>query len=367
MKIEQIRSLFPVTKEAIYLNCASQAPLNTLVYDRLQTHLETELNPVGKNALDRDNVRVLLSKLLGGLPQEYALVTSTGIGISIVAQGLNLKKGDNVVVPECEHWNNTFPWLRLQKKGVEIRFVKIEEDNSIDLKSIEKLVDNNTRVVSIAAVRFNSGFRTNLAAVGKVAHKHGALFLVDAAQAAGMVPIDIEKDGIDVMAGCGFKWLLGMHGTGYLYVSEKASKMIDPVLPGMFAAPHHFDKLSYHQDSRKYETGTIAYSLFDSWSAGLELLLEIGVENIYAKALENTDFILDGLRQKGYNIVTPTKNRLERCAIVHFNTGSFETTKALYEKLTNNKILTTLQGQNIRVSPNFFTTKEEIQTFLNLI
>ena len=365
--LEQIRQLFPVTKEAVYLNTASQSPLNTLVNDRLQTHLKTELNPVGKKEFDRNNVRVLLAKLLGGSPQEYALVTSTGVGMGIVAQGINFKKGDNVIIPEQEHWNNIFPWLHLEKKGIEIRFAKINEDNSIDPEAIEKLIDNKTRAVSIAAVRFNSGFRPNLSAIGKIAHEHGALFVVDVAQAAGMIPIDVEKKGIDVMTGCGFKWLLGIHGTGFLYVSKRVINRIDAVLPGKFAAPTNYNELSLYSDSRKFETGTIAYPLFDAWTAGLNLLIEIGVDNIYEKVLENTDMLIDGLNQKGYNIVTPTKKRKERTAIVHFNTGSLETTKSLYAKLLDNKIIVSLQTNNIRVSPNFFTTKEEIKMFLNLV
>lgn len=367
MNIEQIRSLFPITKQAVYLNSASQSPLNILVYDKLQTHLKTELNPVGKKAFNRDDTRMLLSKLLGGLPQEYALTTSTGVGIGMVAQGIDFKRGDNIIIPEREHWNNTFPWLNLEKKGVEIRLAKINENNSIDVESIKKLIDSKTRVVAIAAVRFNSGFRPNLAAIGKIAHEKGALFVVDAAQGAGMVPIDVEKDQIDVMAGCGFKWLLGMHGTGFLYVSKRVVKMISPIVPGMFAAHTVHDQLSYYDDSRKFETGTIAYALFNAWSAGLQLILDIGVENIYEKALENTDLLIDGLQQKGYQISTPIRKREERTAIVLFNTGSFKTTKTLYEKLKEKKVLVTLQSENIRVSPNFFTTKEEIRLFLNLI
>lgn len=367
MNIEQIRSLFPVTKESVYLNNASQSPLNTLVNDRLQAYLKTELNPIGKKGFDREYIRVLLSKLLGGLPEEYALVTSTGVGLGIIAQGLHLKKGDNIIIPEREHWNNTFPWLQLKQKGIEVRFAKINEDNSIDPKAIEKLIDHKTRVVAIAAVSFNSGFRPNISAIGKITRKKGVLFVVDAAQAAGMIPIDVEKDQIDVMAGCGFKWLLGLHGTGFLYVSKRIVKMIDPVLPGMFAAENNYHELSYHNDSRKFETGTIAYSLFEAWSAGLELLLEIGIKNIYEKALKNTDLLINGLEEKGYEIITPTRKKEERTAIVHFNTGSFDTTKMLYDKLKDHKVLVTLQEKNIRVSPNFFTSTNEIRLFLNLI
>ncbi len=367
MNKEQIRSLFPITKEAVYLNNALQSPMNTLVHDSLQEHLKTELNPLGKKAFNRDHTRALLAKLLGGSANAYALVTSTGAGLGIVAQGLEINQGDNIVLPEREHWNNTFPWLNLKAKGVEVRFAKLNEDNSIDPEAIGKLIDDKTRVVTIAAVRFNSGFRANLRAIGELAHKNGALFVVDVAQAAGMVPIDVEKDQIDVMAGCGFKWLLGMHGTGFLYVSKKAAKMIKPVMPGMFAAQNAYNELAYYDDSRKYETGTIAYTLFNAWSAGLQLLLDIGVENIYEHALELSDLLIEGLQAKGYHIVTPTKKREERSAIVHFNTGDLEKTKALHQKLTANRVLLTLQAENIRVSPNFFTTKEEISIFLGLL
>jgi len=367
MNIEQIRPLFPITKEAVYLNSASQCPLNILVNDRLQLFLKKELNPVGKEGFNREAIRVLLSKLLGGLPQEYALVTSTGVGLGIAAQGIDLKKGDNIVIPEREHWNNIFPWLQLEKKGVEIRFAKLNLDNSIDPDAFEKIVDEKTKIVALAAVRFNSGFRPNLQAIGKIAHAKGALFVVDAAQAAGMIPIDVEKYQIDIMAGCGFKWLLGMHGTGFLYVSKRVIDRINPVLPGMYAAEKNYNKLTYHKDARKFETGTIAYALFDAWSAGLELLLEIGIETIYQKTLENTDLIIDGLRKKGYQIVTPTKNREGRTAIVHFNAGTLKTTKALYEKLKTEKVLVTLQAENIRVSPNFFNTKAEMNKFLSLV
>ena len=365
MNIEQIRALFPVTKQAVYLNNASQSPLNTLVNDQLQIILKTELIPVDKKAFQRNDIRVLLSKILGGSAEEFALTTSTGIGIGMIAQGIDFNKGDNIVIPENEHWNNTFPWLNLRKKGVEIRFAKLNEDHSFDPEAIEKLTDKNTRVIAIAAVRFNSGFKPNLLKIGKIAHKKGAIFVVDAAQAAGMIPIDVEKMQIDVMAGCGFKWLLGLHGTGFLYVSKRIVKMIHPTLPGMFAAEPIYDELAYHNDARKFETGTIAYTLFNAWSAGLQLLLHIGVENIYEKALENTDFIIAGLQEKGYQIISPIKNREDRTAIVHFTMGSFETSKTLYEKLIENKVLVTLQGENIRVSPNFFTTKEEIDTFEN--
>jgi selenocysteine lyase/cysteine desulfurase len=367
MDITKIRTLFPVTKEAIYLNSASQSPLNTCVQNKLEAYLKTEITFEGKKGFNRDDIRIPLANLLGGSSEEYALTTSTGVGLGMIAQGIDFKKGDNIIIPEKEHWNNAFPWLHLEKKGVEIRFVKLNKDNSLNPKAIERLIDNKTRVVAVAAVRFNSGFRPNLGEISKIAHAENALFVVDAAQGAGMVPINVDKDGIDIMAGCGFKWLLGMHGTGFLYVSNRVVKMIQPVLPGMYAAHIKYDKLSYYEDARKFETGTLAYSLFTAWSAGLELLLSIGVHTIYEKALENTTLIINGLLKNNYNLITPIKNKEERSAIVHFYANSYEKTNELFSKLKAHKVLVTLQGENIRVSPNFFTTKEEIEVFLNLL
>ena len=90
-------------------------------------------------------------------------------------------------------------------------------------------------------------------------------------------------------------------------------------------------------------------------------------KKVYQLALENTDLIIEGLKEKGYTIVTPLRKRNERTAIVHFNTNSIKTTKVLYEKLKENKVLVTLQNENIRVSPNFFNTKEEIRVFLSFV
>ena len=120
MDITKIRSLFPITKEATYLNSASQAPLNTCVQNKLEAYLKSEITFEGKKGFNRDDIRIPLANLLGGSSEEYALTTSTGVGLGMIAQGIDFKKGDNIIIPEKEHWNNAFPWLHLEKKGIEV-------------------------------------------------------------------------------------------------------------------------------------------------------------------------------------------------------------------------------------------------------
>ena len=229
------------------------------------------------------------------------------------------------------------------------------------------MVDGNTRILATTAVRFNTGFRANLPLLSKIAHDKGALFVVDGIQGAGVFPIDVDEMGIDIHVCAGFKWLLGMPGTGFLYVSEAAREKIHPVLPGMSAAENKFRELIYHPDARRYETGTMAYSLFHAWVAGLDLLKEVGVANIHTRVLELTDRIIAGLQSSNIEIVSPVEKTSERSAIIAFTMGSETANKTLQEKLTAKKIITALRDGRVRVSPNFFNTEEEIDNFLAVL
>lgn len=361
------RTLFPVTEKSVYLNNAAESPLNTRVHHKLNEYLQLAAQEPQNKPEVRTGIRKQLSAIFGGAADEYALVTSTGIGIGIVAAGFQWQKGDNVVVPIDEHWNNTFPWLALRERGVEVRFVPVGEDQRIDPDKIASMVDQNTRILSAAAVRFDTGFRADLKLLSEIAHNKGALFMVDGIQGAGVFPINVIEDGVDILACGGFKWLLGMPGTGFLYVNKKAQENISPVLPGMFSAENNSRELHYFLDARRYETGTIAYSLFHAWSAGLEILEEIGISNILAHALRLTDKIIAGLHAKNIIIVTPIENVHERSAIISFSMGSDVANKSFYEKLREHKVIVALRGGQIRVSPNFYNTEEEVERFLELL
>ena len=359
-----IRTLFPVCRRSVFLNNAAESPLNVRVNRRLQEYLALASEEPQKKPSVREPVRAALSGLFGGTPDEYALVTSTGVGIGIAASGYQWQEGDNVVVPADEHWNNTFPWLALQERGVDCRLVPADGGQRVDPRHLAAKVDGNTRMVATTAVRFDTGFRSDLRLLSSIAHESGALFVVDGIQAAGVCPIHVNEDGIDVLACAGFKWLLGMPGTGFLYANKRAQEMIRPVLPGMYAAEHDTRHLNYHSDARRYETGTLAYSLFDAWTAGLEILSEVGVARIHERVIELTDVLIAGLDAKGITVVSPVEKIGERSAIISFTLGSEPANKGLYEKLMAQRIIVALREGRIRVSPNFFNTEEEIERFL---
>lgn len=367
MNITALRALFPVTGKSIFLNNAAESPLNIRERQKLEDYLTLACDAPQKKPSVRHAVRAALCELFGGASEDYALMTSTGVGVGIVASGYTWQKGDNVVVPADEHWNNTFPWLALRERGVDVRLVPVDNDQRVNPKTVAAMVDDHTRILTTAAVRFNTGFRADLKLLSAIAHDKKALFAVDGIQGAGVFPLNVEEEGIDILSCAGFKWLLGMPGTGFLYISKKAQEKIRPVLPGMFAAEDNTRELHYFPDARRYETGTIAYSLFHAWTAGLDILKEVGLDNIHARVLELTDHLIAGLRSKNITIASPVEKASERSAIISFTLGSEKANKELYDRLMTQNIIVALRDGRVRVSPNFFNTEAEIDQLLQAL
>ena len=364
---DAVRALFPIIEHRTYLLNAGQSPLNARSFAALNQYLEWAATDTDERPETRTPLRKLLSGLLGGQPSDYAITTSTGSGISTVAAGMDWKAGDNVVLPAGEHWNSTFPWFNLASQGVKIRTVQPDANNRVTLADMAAQVDDRTRVISVTAVRFDTGFRADLKALSDLAHAHDALLIVDGTQCAGASVMNVIDDGIDVLACGGFKWLMGLAGTGFMYVSERARALIKPVSPGMFSAEHSFNKLDFHDDARRYETGTVAYALMHGWAAGLELITELGIENIAARNLELTDRIIAGLKDTKHQIRTPTDTPKERSAIVAFTAGSEDANKVIFDRLAKADVQLSLRHGSLRVSPNFFNTETEIDRFLSYL
>jgi selenocysteine lyase/cysteine desulfurase len=367
MDSSAIRRLFPVTRQMAYLNTAAQSALATPVRERLDTYLDRAAADPDHRPSARHPVRPLLAGLFGGSVEEYALVTSTGVGLGLAAAGYAWVPGDNVVLPADEHWNNTYPWLALRDRGVDVRLVPVGADERVEPEAIAAHVDDCTRLVALAAVRHLTGFRADLRAISRIAHERDALFVVDGVQAAGVVPLNVDEDGIDVLACAGFKWLLGLHGTGFLFVRRNVWPRIRPVLPGAFAAEDTLRELRWLPSAQRYETGSLSYSLFHAWTAGLELVTDLGVPAIHARSLALTDRLIEGLRARGVDVVTPAMHPDERSAIVAFTAGSPESNRALHARLAERSVSVAVRGGRCRVSPAFYNNEDDIDQLLDAL
>ncbi|MFZ5817847.1 MAG: aminotransferase class V-fold PLP-dependent enzyme, partial [Bacillota bacterium] len=331
--MERFRGLFPVVDRMLYLNHASETPVPTPVRQRIEEYMDVAAGDPDAAFIDLQPLKERLARLLGGSPAEYAVMPNTSTAINAVALGLDWRPGDNVVVPAQEFPANLYPWLNLRERGVEVRIVPLERNLRVDPARVAERVDGRTRVLAVSAVEYLSGFRNDLPRLSEMARARGALFVVDGIQAAGAMPLDVEADGIDVLAAGGYKWLIGPIGTGFLYIRRSVWERVRPVLPGAFSSIQGAEDpdglFTFRPDAGRYESGCMPFSLLHGWTAGLDMLLEAGIDNVSAQIRLLTDRLIAGLQVRGIAIASPVGRKSERSGILSFTLGSPEANEAL--------------------------------------
>ena len=371
----EIRSLFPVTERAIYFNHAAISPPPITAIRAIEAQLKDVQENGSKNYRSwlavKERTRALLAKLLGARrPEQVAFVRNTSDALSTVANGLDWRAGDNIVTFSHEFPSNIYPWLRIRDAfGVEVRMCD-ERDGRMDLDELESLIDSHTRLVAISHVQYASGFRANLERLGRATRKHDALFVVDAIQALGVIPTDVEADLIDVAAGASHKWLLGPEGVGYLYLSDRARERIQPTLVGWISVPDPEDYFNFDQPwsagTLAWETGTGPTALIHGLHASLELLSGQGAQQV-ADYLEGlTDYLCERLQEKNYEVVS-SRAPGEKSQIVCVRHRDGMTPMALYAHLMARNIVTAPRGTRLRISPHLYNTSQEVDELVEAI
>ncbi len=367
----EVRALFPITQRSIYFNHAAVSPPPTTSIRAVEAQLRDVHENGSKNfrswLAEKEDARKLLANLLGASPTQVAFVRNTSDALSTVANGLNWRAGDNIVTFSREFTSNVYPWLRIRDVfGVEVRMCE-ERNGRIDLSKLESMIDDHTRIVAISHVQYASGFRTDLARVGQVARRHDALFVVDAIQALGAVPTNVEAEFIDVAAGASHKWLLAPEGVGYLFLSDRARERIQPTLVGWTSVPNPEDYLNFEQGWNRgtlaWETGTGPAALFYGFKASLELLHNAGVQRIADYLEELTDYLCERLAGKNYEVVS-SRVPGEKSQIVCIRHRGGLSSMALYHHLNKRDIITAPRGDRLRIAPHFYNTATEVDQFV---
>jgi cysteine desulfurase / selenocysteine lyase len=373
-----LRALFPITKRFNYLNHAavSPLPLPTLAAVESQLRDVHENGSVNfQNWLSvKEQARKLLADLLGARPEQVAFMRNTSDALSTVANGLTWRNGDNIVTFRGEFPSNIYPWLRVRDAfGVQVRMCE-ERDGRIDFEDLARLIDQNTRVVTISHVQYGSGFRVDLERLGRLVRQQDALLVVDVIQALGVVPIDVEAQLVDVAAGASHKWLLAPEGVGYLYLSDRARERIQPTLVGWISVPDPEDFQNFEQGWKQgalaWETGTGPACLIYGLKASLELLTGIGTPQIAAHLEELTDYLCERLPED-YEVVS-SRRPGEKSQIVCIRHAAAHqqpamSAMALYARLKKQKIITAPRGDRLRIAPHVYNTREEMDQLVDVL
>jgi selenocysteine lyase/cysteine desulfurase len=365
MEIEMLRREMPITRHYNFLDHAAVAPVSGRAADAMRRHAEeaaTHAHVRGGLYPESKRARQLSAKLLNCHPEEVTFVKNTSEGLSYVANGLNWSKGDKIVTTAAEFPANIYPWMNLQTAGVQLRMVP-EDKGRIPLDRIVQLIDERTRLVTISAVQFASGYRTDLAALGAACQERGVLFCVDAIQALGCVPIDVRAMKIDFLSADGHKWLLGPEGAGIFYCRHELLGSLRPTSLGWLSVkdPMNFGeyKLDFRNDARRFDGGS--YNLAGIWGLGasIEWLLDIGIDNVWKRVGALTDRLVEGVQEKGYRVVSSRESG-EASGIVAFVSGTHDHNRIVSHLRQEYRTVIAAREGRLRVSPHFYNTEAEI-------
>lgn len=363
--IDKVREDFPITQKMVYLDNGAKSAQATSVRAALESYLDL-WSEKGSDYpywwTQVDYARKKLADLISANKEEIAFASSCTHAVNIVAEGLDLQPGDNIVVAADEFPSNLYPWLGLREKGVEIRLAT-SEDGKLPLERYLTHVDEKTRLLAVSHVQYATGYRCNLEEFSVFCKQRNIRFLVDATQSLGIVPINTKKYSIDYLVASTYKWLLGTDGLAVLYIAQNALNSLRFSYTGWSGRTEPNDythyRLEYPQEARRFELGNLNYSAITALNAGVDYLDSIGIVDAMRAAKER---------------VFQFKRYLKSQPKVHLcsnfddeNTGPLITFavqgrphKEVHTFLLEQGFKCALRSNGIRVSPSFYTTSEEI-------
>ena len=372
MDWDALRDEFPITRNYNFQNHAAVSPISRRAADAVREYLKhAEENSYLKGGFYKhaDRVRGQIAELINAKPDEVTFCKNTSEGLSLVANGLSWNNGDNVVTSNAEFAANMYPWMALRSRGVQVRMV-FEEDGRVPLERLMETIDSRTRVVTISSVQFASGFRTDLATLGEYCQSKGVFLCVDAIQSLGVFPIDVKGMNIDFLAADGHKWLCAPEGAGLFFVRKELQGHLRPTSIGWMSMkdPFNFGRYQFEfaDSAQRYDSGS--YNLAGIYALGgaIDLLQEIGIEYISQRLLQLTDRLTEGVRAKGYRVVS-SRMPGEASGIVAFFSDVHSPEPIQRHLQTEHRIVIAVRCGRLRASPHVYNTEREIDQLVEAL
>jgi selenocysteine lyase/cysteine desulfurase len=372
MDIQKARSLFPYLKTGkIYLGHASAAPLSTYVVDRLKDYIyvrsETKIDDYVAVIKAMENVKKGLADLINSTPDRIAFTDNTNNGLNMLAQSVVWKKGDRIILNDVEFPANVYPFMNLKNLGVEIDFVK-SHDGIASAEDIINAITPATKLISVSQVQFISGYRVDLDLIGKACNEKGIIFSVDAIQGLGAVRLDVKKSNIDFIS-CGTqKWLLGLQGLAFIYLSKELQESMEPKQKGWLSVEDAWNLLDYNLVGKKsadvFQNGTMNYPGIHAMDASLTLLKEFGAEEIEERIINNSVYFISRLKEIG---LTPYLYGLDRKYLSGIVTFIHPSADKIFHELLRRNIISSLRESGIRFAHHFYNTTDDIDKVISAL
>ena len=373
---------FPHSETQIYFNHASISPLP----ERTRRKMGWAVDQLAQNPTHfwqhegmpmNESLKAALATLINAAhSEEIVPITTTSAGLNGVAQAIDWQPTDNIAFCEMEFPSNAYPWLSLQRDGVDVRQVTAVH-GGLTLAKLQEVVDEHTRLIAASAIQFFTGHRTDLMEIGRFCHERDIIFVVDAIQAIGHIPIDVQAMHIDILASGGQKSLLAPPGVGFMYVRHSLAETLLPRAIGPNATVDFLYWLNYDltplPGAQRFMSGTPnlvgMFGLYES----VQLLQELGVAQIDAHTRQLATATIQQLHALGYTVITPHDQEQALGPIVTFRSPlDNEATDALVAHLAQQQTIVvkhvdSLGNPHIRISFHCYNTLAEVTRFMELL
>lgn len=362
--LEHWRAEFPILARTTYLNSCSLGALSQRAEHRIAQFHE-DWHSLGASAwyeiwLDRlAELRARVGGVLHAGESEIALAASVSAALTVIASALDYRRRPRVVVSELDFPTLAYQWLA--RRDVEVVIVRSDDGATIDPQRFADAVDDRTAVLATSHVYYTTGAIQDLAALADIAHRAGALFVVDAYQSAGQIPCDVRAADADIFIAGPLKWLLGGPGLSYLYVRDALVRELEPQCAGWFGAHDQFrfdtEHFEFRADARRFELGTPALPTVHAALGGQEIVDEVGIERIRAHNATLTEMLIERVRALGF-AVRCAPEPAQRSAIVMIG---HDDPAGCVAHLAKRDIIVDHRPGFVRVSPHFYNTAAEIE------
>jgi selenocysteine lyase/cysteine desulfurase len=364
--VKGCRSRFPIFERLTYINSCSQGALSDSVraaYDHYLTGWDERGAPWEYWVERTETARATFARFVGGEADDVAVTTSLSAGVSPLASAIDFEQRPKVVISDFEFPPIGQIWHAQELRGAQVVHVRAD-GAEIPVESFDAAIDEQTAVVSIAAVCYRNGSRLAVEEIAKIARERGALVVLDAYQAIGTYPLDVRELGVDVLAAGVLKYLLGSAGLGFMWTRPGLSEQLLPTQTGWFADQNIFEMdisdYSPSTTARRFQSGTPPIPSIYAGIAGLELMEEIGVAETRRHVNGLNDRLIAGVDELGGVVATP-RDPERRGALVCIRSTD---APQLVAALGNEQIVTSERDGNLRVSAHAYNTEDDIDAVL---
>jgi len=358
-------------KKILYLINGTLGPRPKYVTEIVTKQIQ-HVDATADYGYDVEGLRASIGRFINADKDDIALTHNVSEGISIIASGLEMMPGDEVLLSNQEHGGGAVPWLaRAKRHGIVVKHFNLESDFYLSFGNLKKAMTKRTRIVAIPHIACTTGHVLSLRQIADYVHSHGAYLFVDGAHMPGMLRTDIRATSCDAYASCGHKWMLGPKGTGFLYINKSMREVVAPSWSGAEADKHwdYKGNLDWLETASKYDFGTQSSSLFTGLAAAIEWQEQIGTANIETRVLELSAYLREGLIKLmpgRFEFLTPNTSLSGITTIRLKNSDKYKDFAGALQ--TKYKIRTRIvpEGdlQANRFSVHIYTSKKDIDIFL---